>query len=322
LLFVHLLHLILRYGKVKEIDIKTPPRPPAFAFVTFEDEDDASDAVKGRSNKYPLPPFTSLAHSHRDGYEFDGNRLRVEFSKGGKNDRDRPARGGPGGKRRSDWRVLVTNLPRSTSWQDLKDFMRKGGDVIYADVNPHGEGVVEYSNEYDMEEAIYKLDDTEFRNGSDSAYVRVKSDHRGRERERDSRSHRTRSPSYDRSRRRSRSRDRSDSRDRDRDRHTSSRRSRRDSRDETRKRSPSRSPSPPDDRPPHSTSEAPVTEKRDDDKDKRDNSPRRSRRGSSSGSERDSRKEKKKRKHRHHHRDRDHSRSPSSSRDRSHGSGR
>ena len=28
---------LLQYGRVRHIDIKTPPRPPAFSFVEFED---------------------------------------------------------------------------------------------------------------------------------------------------------------------------------------------------------------------------------------------------------------------------------------------
>ena len=40
-----------RYGKIRSIDIKTPLRPPAFAFVAFEDPRDADDAVDGRQVK-------------------------------------------------------------------------------------------------------------------------------------------------------------------------------------------------------------------------------------------------------------------------------
>ncbi|GAB2273315.1 hypothetical protein Dimus_008114 [Dionaea muscipula] len=48
------------YGPIVGIDLKIPPRPPSVAFVEFEDERDAEDAVRGR-----------------DGYDFDGNRLQV-----------------------------------------------------------------------------------------------------------------------------------------------------------------------------------------------------------------------------------------------------
>jgi hypothetical protein len=34
--------------------------------------------------------------------------------------------------------VVVENLPPGTSWQDLKDFMRKAGDVGFSEVNREG----------------------------------------------------------------------------------------------------------------------------------------------------------------------------------------
>lgn len=205
----------------------------------------------------------------RDGYDFDGARLRVEYSKGSRgaerSDRGRDGRDrGRGGGRRSEWQVIVTRLPRSASWQDLKDFMRKAGDVIYADVDRNGDGVVEYSNEDDMENAIRKLDDTEFKNPFDKSYVRVRaanerkerrsrSRSRSRDRDRRDRSHSRDSPSGSRDRKESdkdkekdKERDHSPSRSVSRDRRRGSRspsRSRSRSEDRDRRRSPSRSPS-------------------------------------------------------------------------------
>ena len=43
-----------------EVDLKLPSRPPAFAFVEFDNARAAEDAVAGR-----------------DGYDFHGDRLRV-----------------------------------------------------------------------------------------------------------------------------------------------------------------------------------------------------------------------------------------------------
>ena len=90
--------------------------------------------------------------------------------------------------------------------------MRKAGDVVYTDVNGEsGEGVVEFSNRDDMEEAVRKLDDTEFKNRYDTTFIRIKTRSaavdRGvdREDERDDRDDRD-----DRGRDRSRSRDRKD----------------------------------------------------------------------------------------------------------------
>jgi hypothetical protein len=80
---------------------------------------DAQDAVRGR-----------------DGYDFDGSRLRVELARG-----DRRMGGGGGGgagfdvprgravppplprggfNKGSKYRIMVKNLPQSASWQDLK----------------------------------------------------------------------------------------------------------------------------------------------------------------------------------------------------------
>ena len=65
---------------------------------------DADDAIRGR-----------------DGYSFDGYRLRVESPRG---NGPRMGRGGgppPHGK----YRVLISGLPNTGSWQDLKDHMRE-----------------------------------------------------------------------------------------------------------------------------------------------------------------------------------------------------
>ncbi|CAI7775560.1 unnamed protein product, partial [Closterium sp. NIES-54] len=137
--------LFAKYGKILDIELKLPPRPPGFAFVEFADPRDAEDAIRGR-----------------DGYDFDGNRLRVELAHGG-----RGAGGGFGGgrggdfqrgpSRRTEYRVIVKNLPTSASWQDLKDHMRRAGDVCFAQVFKERDGmmgIVDYSNEEDMKYAV------------------------------------------------------------------------------------------------------------------------------------------------------------------------
>ncbi len=124
---------------------------------------DAKDAVHGR-----------------DGYDFDGYRIRVEFPRGSSK-RDGGSGGGGGGfgggggsytrgrgrgrgpPRRSDNRVLISGLPPTGSWQDIKDHMREAGDVLYADVFKDGTGVVEFARYSDMKWAIKNLDDTKFR---------------------------------------------------------------------------------------------------------------------------------------------------------------
>ncbi|XP_044964368.1 serine/arginine-rich-splicing factor SR34-like [Hordeum vulgare subsp. vulgare] len=183
--------LFYKYGRIVEIDLKVPPRPPGFAFVEFEDPRDAEDAIQGR-----------------DGYNFDGNRLRVELAHGGRaNSSSLPNSHGGGGRRggvsrHTEYRVLVTGLPSSASWQDLKDHMRKAGDVCFSEVYREGGGtigIVDYTNYDDMKYAIRKLDDTEFKNAFSRAPIRVK-EYAGKSSRSYSRSRsRSRSGSYSRS---------------------------------------------------------------------------------------------------------------------------
>ncbi|XP_073311280.1 serine/arginine-rich splicing factor SR30-like isoform X1 [Primulina huaijiensis] len=158
--------LFYKYGPIVAIDLKIPSRPPGYAFVEFEDPRDADDAIRGR-----------------DGYRFDGYRLRVELSHGGRRlpsyDRHSSYSSGSshgGISKRSDYRVLVTGLPSSASWQDLKDHMRQAGDVCFSQVYRDRDGmrgVIDYTNSDDMKYAIRKLDDSLFRNQFSRAYIRV-----------------------------------------------------------------------------------------------------------------------------------------------------
>ena len=144
--------LFYKYGKIKYIDLKNRRGPP-FAFVEFDDPLDADDAIDGR-----------------DGYNFDGYKLRVEIQKGPRNPGvPRPSRSGPP-TRRSDYRCIITNLPPTGSWQDLKDHMREAGNVCYADVFKDGTGVVEFIRYDDMKYAVKHLDDTKFRSHEVSAF--------------------------------------------------------------------------------------------------------------------------------------------------------
>lgn len=185
--------LFYKFGKITFIDLKNRRGPP-FAFVEFEDPRDAEDAVHAR-----------------DGYNYDGYHLRVEFPRGTGPGRRGRGRGGPP-SRRSEYRVLVSGLPPTGSWQDLKDHMREAGDVCYADVYKDGTGVVEFLRCEDMKYAARKLDDSKFRSHEgEVAYIRIKEDYGGRGSRSRSRSfsppRRTRgSPSYSPMRNRSRSR--------------------------------------------------------------------------------------------------------------------
>lgn len=150
--------IFYKFGRIRDIDIKCGRNSngTAYAFVEFDDPRDAEDAVYDR-----------------DGYKFCGDRLRVEFT--GER-RPRKTIGNSGGPpKRTDYRVVVTGLPQSASWQDLKDHMRKAGPVGYANIE-HGIGVVEYENGDDMEWALRKLDRSEFKNIFHCCCIRVRRD--------------------------------------------------------------------------------------------------------------------------------------------------
>jgi arginine/serine-rich splicing factor 1/9 len=171
---------------------------PSLIFLSLFLYRDASDAVRGRDN-----------------YDFYGYRLRVEFAKGRRNDRDRDdrrddrrdgdrygrddrrddRRGGDRDRRErkerprrefrprnTAFRVLVKGLPDGASWQDLKDFIKKAVRPIYTDVEKDSDGnpmgIVGFENADDVDRCISKLDDTKFTSkGSDKdCYVRVTED--------------------------------------------------------------------------------------------------------------------------------------------------
>lgn len=87
--------------------------------------------------------------------------------------------------------------------------MRKAGDVEFTDVTRDGVGIVEMAREEDMDYAIKKLDETEFKNRYDTAIVRVRKPGSGDEGGRGRSRSRSRSPA---ARGRSRSRSRSPAR--------------------------------------------------------------------------------------------------------------
>lgn len=164
-----------------------------YGFCEFDDMRDAQDAVKDL-----------------DGSRFLGGRVKVEHARdsragGGSRSRGRsPMRrkGNPPGKR-TGYKLIVENLSTRTSWQDLKDYMRQAGEIMYT--NTHhirsGEGIVEFGSKSDMEWAVDKLDGTEL----DGRKIKLI--------EEEGRRSRSRSKSRSRSRSR-RGRDRSGSRDR------------------------------------------------------------------------------------------------------------
>jgi len=156
--------LFHKFGKIVNIDIKRPARPPYFAFIEFSDARDCEDAAR-----------------RRDGAELLGQRIRCEVAKGG----DPRGSTRPVNARSTGYRVVVKNLPRGASWQDLKDHFRAYVRPVYTEVKRDGDGatgVAEFETYDDMKLAIKKCDDTEFRNNFDkeTTYIRVYEQDTGR----------------------------------------------------------------------------------------------------------------------------------------------
>ena len=190
------------YGYLTDILIKQ-----GFGFVQFENYRDANDAV------YDL-----------DGKNFMEKKVRVEHVRQPRRVRPRGhSRYGP--PIRTNYRVIVKNLSPRISWQDLKDIMRKAGNVTYCEVDKDrkNEGVVEFATRRDMERAIYMFKDYnlngrriwiyEDKKGSREAYSRSRS-HKKRSIS-PSMSERSRSESSHHSKGSKRSLSRDDSNDRD-----------------------------------------------------------------------------------------------------------
>ncbi|KAG0987441.1 hypothetical protein G6F28_010013 [Rhizopus arrhizus] len=178
--------LFKNYGDIREINLKT-----GFGFVEFADERDAKDVVYDFHGK-----------------SFLGERLIVEIAKGTRRHDERRPRGND--RSRSHYRLIVENIAPGTNWQDLKDMMRKAGEVTFADISRDrpSEGIVEFHVRDDMEYALKKLNDREL-NGQ---RVQLREDPNKISRSSRRSSSRSRSRSPPRRRRRSPSRSRSRSR--------------------------------------------------------------------------------------------------------------
>ena len=66
------------------------------------------------------------------------------------------------GPRNQSFRLFITGLSDATSWQDVKDFARTGGQsVCYTEVyqrNDEKHGVIEYYRRGDFDYALHHLD--------------------------------------------------------------------------------------------------------------------------------------------------------------------
>lgn len=162
-----------KFGRLRSVAVK-PQARGSMAFLEYEDPRDAEDAKE-----------------RRHGWTFEGERLRVEFSKpkrgdsrGGRADSRRRGGGGDRGGRgptlRDSWyRLKITNMPASASWQDMKDFLRKGGNgaVKFTEITGSGQGVAGFATKEELDRVIDDLDDAKFtaRNG-ETSHVTIKAD--------------------------------------------------------------------------------------------------------------------------------------------------
>jgi len=148
-----------KLGHIRTINVKQ-----GFAFVEFEDERDVDDAIFDYNGRDLMGRPVRLEKAHgngprgpnrSDGYDRSGGRGYDRYNdRRGDDDyyrrgrdyqhdeRDQYRRGGPGrfGGRYSEprqtrYRLTVENLSTHCSWQDLKDMMRKCGEVTFADAH-------------------------------------------------------------------------------------------------------------------------------------------------------------------------------------------
>jgi len=227
----------------------------------------SSGRVRYRSFSREVSPsrgrYRSRSRSPRGGDRGGGGRggggyrerSRSRGRGGGRYDRDdsrrtfydKPAYKKYGAPSKTKYSVEVDNLSSRCSWQDLKDFMRKAGEVTYGAAHDgevgKNKGVVCYERKKDAERAIDDLDGRELngRTVSLKLVIRDEWDEGSRSRSRSPRRSRSppkRSRSKSRSKKRSRSRSRSerkDSRSRSRDKKS---RSKSASRSRSRSRTP------------------------------------------------------------------------------------
>lgn len=131
--------LFSRYGHITRCDFKARA-DSAFAFIEFEHPRDAEIAI-----------------GKLDGLSLGGSRLLVEAARNKFKTKGTVV----GGQNRfKERRIIVDNLPSQTSWQDLKDFSRDAGEVVYADVytdRGRKRGVVEFASESEARKAVRNL---------------------------------------------------------------------------------------------------------------------------------------------------------------------
>lgn len=129
----------------------------------FVREDREDKEIKGGGAK-----FSRGSDFHRGGRgEFHGGRGDYHGGRGEYHGGRGEYHGGRGGFGRSSGaaavRVTVGNLPPTTDWRDLKDYFRRFGNVLRADVSPSGEGTLSFASAADAQAAVEQLHNSQFR---------------------------------------------------------------------------------------------------------------------------------------------------------------
>ncbi|KAJ1948469.1 Serine/arginine-rich splicing factor 6 [Linderina pennispora] len=145
------------YGEIRDICLLS-----GFGFVEFRDRRDAEDVMHDFNNRDFMGERLLIEPAR-----VDRRRERMDrgFRREDRGD-DRGRRmGSMGAPQRTPFRMLVENLSSSVSWQDLKDFARRAGEVSFADAHKlrPGEGIVEFVDEEGLRTALRKLDGEELR---------------------------------------------------------------------------------------------------------------------------------------------------------------
>lgn len=122
-----------KYGRIREVSLKN-----GYAFVEFDDHRDADDAcyeLNGRDLMGERITVERARGTPRGSDQYrGGSRNGGGRGYGGPPRRNEGSRGGRdkyGPPTRTEFRVVVENLSSRCSWQDLKDYMRKAGEVTY-----------------------------------------------------------------------------------------------------------------------------------------------------------------------------------------------
>ncbi|TPX61037.1 hypothetical protein PhCBS80983_g01376 [Powellomyces hirtus] len=131
-------NLCREFGRIRDIRCLA-----GYAFVEFEDDRDARDcpAKTQHSDRRVGSPDTYLAPRRKGNYRVSLSGLSDKVS----------------------WQDSSLTQIRFATVQDLKDLMRKAGQVVYADVERDGKGVVEFSTSKDVDEALRLFDNFEYR---------------------------------------------------------------------------------------------------------------------------------------------------------------